>query len=363
MKLFQFKSFPIRHALSVGCAVLIAIVVNHYFAFSIEKWIVIAALVVSQTTRGTPLRQNLSFSMLMIFAIVISSLLIIFIKPSFLLNSIAAIIFVLFAIVLSLLDPLQNKVKFQIIIFPLILLIAILVPIGSGPDLLQNRFVDIIIGTVIGILCGQLIFPIKLAKEFSRSVIPILQILNAYSQVLTKGFLRQEGSQTELSYELENEIAKEKDHLEMILQASSGNYPEWVYEVGFNPGLRAGFRFFLINLERITEICFSMNYLATQSADATLLQNLTVTMEEVTKKNSELFQILIHYFETNKLGDIQSDFTSDIAELEKTLQQVVPSTLELLDISPYYLTLTAFVRDLKDLRTILLQLVMSLPNN
>ena len=61
-------------------------------------------------------------------------------------------------------------------------------------------------------------------------------------------------------------------------------------------------------------------------------------------------------------SNLRIDYTSDIVELEKRLNNIVPANMELLDISADNLYLTAIVRDIKDLRGILLQLINSLPS-
>jgi hypothetical protein len=141
---------------------------------------------------------------------------------------------------------------------------------------------------------------------------------------------------------------------EYALQSQEGVYPEWVFEVGFNPGLRGGFRFFLVNLDRIIEIYYSLDALARSGFDAGIMQDMSACLKKSLEKNIELMTILCEM--TN-----DSDYTSDIVDLEKVLRQNIPDNLELLDISTEYVKLTALVRDIKDIREILLQLVLALP--
>lgn len=358
-KKMLLQSYPIRHAISVGVAVFLAAWVSFYFAYADAVWLVLSAYLVSQTTRGTPLRQGMVLFLLMIIALVMTYFLSSYI-PQQLMNVIAILTFIVFAYLIFLQPPQQNKGLLFAIFFPLIFLIAIyLAPFP--PFVLREKLIAVIVGALIGIVCGQLIFPVHFANEFRSSIIPILDILIEYSKVLTEGFLRHARDNKKLSAEEEQAILKQENALEVALQVGRGNYPEWVYEVGFNPGLRSGFRFFLINLERATELFFSMSYLVTRDADVTLIQNLAAPITITMQKNQELLNILIEYFKHGKLIDTQSDFTSDIAELEKVTRTVVPGTLELLDISPYYLILIAFTRDIRDLRNILLQLVIALP--
>ncbi|TAK77925.1 MAG: hypothetical protein EPO11_01970 [Gammaproteobacteria bacterium] len=260
--------FPARHALSVGFAVLLAVFVNHYFAKSGGGWVILTTFLVSQTTRGTPLRQSIIFSFLIILAILLFSF---------------------------------------------------------DFNLLRYQMMEVSIGAIISIICNQFIFPIHFDVEFRQSLIPILKVL--------------------------------KEHPQTIPPL---DYPEWVYEVGFNPGLRSGFRFFLVHIDWIIELFCSMNYLLARGEQSGLFQELSELIAITQQKNQELFDILIEFFQNNNFTEIHSDFTSDIVALETATRQIIPQQLELLDISADYVTLTAFVRDMKDLRTLLLQLVMAI---
>lgn len=290
--------FAARHALSVGFAVFIAVIVNHYLSFSKEGWIILAAFMVSQTTRGTPLKQGLVY-------------------------------------------------------FFLIAMVALVMP-PHDAVLMQDRMIDIVIGAMLGVLFSQLIFPVKVYSEFCLGVTPVLQALLGYSREFSRAFVYRNNT---------GPLEVKNVEIEAALDVRLGVYPEWIYEVGFNPGLRSGYRYFLVNLERITELFFSMNYLAHRGIEITLLSEFSQYLSDVIEKNNELLAVLVDYFSKGKLTNIESesDFTSDMAALEEILNRYVPSNLELLDISPDNVTLTALVRDLKDLRGLLLQLVMALP--
>jgi hypothetical protein len=183
---------------------------------------------------------------------------------------------------------------------------------------------------------SKVIFSVNLPAAFRAGIIPLLKVLVASSHNL-------------------NAIS-----VANLLQALQDQYPEWVYSRGFNRGLRASWRFFLIRLERIVELFLSMAYLATRQIDPILLQDLNGRITDSMQKNQELLEILLSYFEKDESKTTHSNYTDDIKELEQALQRLLPPNLELLDISPDYVTLTALVRNLKDLRTLLLQLVKSL---
>lgn len=329
--------FELRHALSVGFAVLLAFIVNHYVAFSQEYWLFLTALFVGQTSKGTPLRQGLINLISVIAAIVIAY----FLTMSTLLH-IPTLILLMFLFILNgyitfLNQAELNKRFYTIIYFSLIFLFAALSP-AHTMEALQNRFLDVVLGGLIGLVCVQWVLPVKFEEEFRASVLPVLNSLLVCLDALLEHFFQ----------------SKKAPFLPWAVA------PEWVYEVGFNPGLRSGFRFFLVHLGRLAEIFSSMRYLASQPMDQEILHKMGGDMTHSMQKNRELIAILMDYFANKKVVTPPSDFTSDIAQLEKTLQGLLPDNLEFLEISPQYMTLTAYVRDIKDMRQLLLQLVMSL---
>lgn len=349
-KLLKFlKAYNFKHAFSVALAVAIAVMINHYFSFSKEYWTVLAAFIMGQTTLGTPLRQALIYFLVMVISIVIANFLLTIITQSIIVDVILAILFIFSSYITFVNRPLTNENFFLMMLFSITLLIAVLTPTIT---FMQNKIVDVVMGSFIGILCSQFLFPISLSKEFSRGIVPILQALVEYAKGLTEEFSLINDNRRQVS------LNEEKVRLEIVTQ--QGLYPEWAYELGFNPGLRSGFRFFLINLGRLTELLFSMKYLIT--CDMKLkIKDLAAAIVNSMRNNNELLAVLVEYFANNQFKVMEADFTSDMIELENTLRKIIPGSLELLDISPDYVTLTALVRDIKDMRKILLELVAALP--
>lgn len=344
------KSFSLRHALSVGVAVFVAVICHHYFSFSREGWIILAALLVSQTTRGTPLRQAIIYLLNIVLALFLSAFLLMSMKNAQLIFGFCAILFFIVGCVVFITRPETNKMLYLSLLCLLAFLIAVFLPVNAA-TFLQDRLVDSLLGALIAVVCAQIVFPVRTDVEFSQGVIPILQALATYTQTLAANVTSVHQAQ----------LNQQKSQVEIILQAQQETYPEWVYEVGFNPGLRAGFRYFLVHIERIMEILFSLHYLILQPFDRTTTQALLMQLATTMEKNQELLVILLEYFQYKKITPFTTDFTSDIAQLERALQAIVPDNLEFMDISEHSLTLAALVRDSKDLRELLLQLVTALP--
>ncbi len=218
-------------------------------------------------------------------------------------------------------------------------------------DMMRGRIVEIALGALLAISLNAWILPVRLYEEFRIGVLPILQALLMDMRALTRAL--------EKPHQLA-QFTAEQHHIEIVLAETQGLYPEWVYAVGFNPGLRSGFRFFLIQLERMTEILFSLHYVMQQCASVGAEVTFSAEVIPVLDNNILLCHHLIRHFQGEGLPEQgETDFVSDITLLEHTLQQHVPVPMELLEMSPAYLPFVALVRDLKDMRELWLKLSMA----
>jgi hypothetical protein len=323
--------------------------VNYIYYFSYEYWIVLSAFLVCVTSRGTPFKQGMIILMTMVIAMATSFFLRVFIKQSDLIFLVFAILFMGSNYLTFINRPLSRKRVFVTMVFAITLLIATL-PVTSADslDFFRGRVFDAVIGAFIAMICRLLLLPSKLDVEFSKGVLPILHSLSEYSQALTDN----------LADSVKDNLAEKRLKVESALLEM---YPSWIYETGFNRGLRSGFRFFLVNVERMTESYFSMDDLEARGLDARMLRELHGQIVNVMNHHHELLSILIEYFQRKTIRSTLSDFTSDMADLEKAVHNVMPDNIEVLAVSPQFLAIAAFVRDMKDLRGLLLQLVMALP--
>jgi hypothetical protein len=338
----------IWHALSIGAAVLTALVINNVIHFDHAGWLVLATFLCSQTTRGTPIRQGIIFCFTIILAVMLAAFLGL-IPLTLLTYAVVASVFVISGYIVFLFRPLSNKEIFHFLLFVLVLAIASLSPKKIQTPI-SDYLLSIGLGAVIGIAFNQLFFSIRLNKFFFRGVSPLLKSLKDYSNTLTNNFVTKENSKL---------LNEQRLQIEKSMLSQYSGYPSWVYETGFNPGLRSSWRYFLINLEQVTEIYFVLDFFAQRHTDVTLLSEYIVTTMQ---KNEELLDVLIQYVEGQQRINIESDFTSDLTALEDALRRIVPNQIELLDISPDYISLTALVINIRDLRGLLLKLVMSLPS-
>lgn len=327
-------------------AVTIAYLIQAHYTFSHEYWIVLTAFIVTQIADNFPLKQGLSLFIVTAVGLLFATWLKTYTATVPQLITVGLIYLSLnIYLMLNLLVPWRQLALLVFLL--LVILFATFMP-TPDPDVLKDRLLDSVIGTAIGILCVYIIFPMKPPQAFRSGLVFILNATIDYTDVIIQVIDKQDASL----------LANNRRKLEYALSNQTEQYPEWVYEIGFNPGLRAGFRYFLIYLDRIIETLFSIDTILYKSID--IPAELASAVQQTLLQNEALLKILRVYFETNTLMQTPLDLTSDITALENSLAAVVPPGIELLDLSPQYVSFTELVRDIKDMRQLLMQLLMSL---
>lgn len=330
-----------------GCTIFFTTILNHFYSFSHEYWLLIGAFLVCFTTVGTPFRQTLLICVTVIAAMFAAELL----TPGLYAFFILAVI----GSWMLMVNPTRSMQGFFLTSVFLLIYFVTYSLTDTVHALFYEQALDVLLGAGIGMLAMKLFSASTLPLKFSHGLLPVLQAMQKNTEILTHYFY----DQTQLDSVMKSRIA-----VENALQRYESAYPGWVYEAGLNPGLAPGFRFFLIHLERIIETLFSIDYTLSQKdlAENIFSKNeIGIQMAEAMQKNQELINLLMVYFQQNRYALIETDFTADIAKLEASLQQGAPQNLEWLELSPDYLTLTILVRNIKDIRLGLLQLVMGLP--
>lgn len=290
--------YEIRHALSSMFAIVAAGAFGYYVDANNVMWAALGALLVVQTSRGTPVRQGLI--------------------------TLFAVILVLFAGHLA-----ANEI------------------------MTMHRIMMVLMGGVIGMLCGLLVLPVLPYAEFQHGVQPVLNALTAYSSALGGKILQ--------SGEADLALGKARVDIERVFCSSAKEYPEWVFEEGFNRNFRSSFRYVLIQLDRAAEIFFSLDYHVRQPVDAELLAAAAPPMILVLEKNAELLEVICSFFLGKRITMHAVNYTSDIIDLHNVMRNVLPGGVELLDVVPDYLNLAALSRGVIDMREILLQIAAGLP--
>lgn len=343
------RSYAVRQYVSISAAMVLALTASRNVELLNPVWTVLSALMVCQTTRGTPIRQGLMMATMILLILSFSI-------AAAMLSSSADVAFVVGLVLFILINYtfcIQSWISRR---YNMMMLSAMIIMIALSPNMLvipiEQKLLGAAAGGAIGMFSAWLIFPVRPYHEFRQGLAPLLRVLEKYVEAASRVLTRHGAISM---------LAEQHQAIETALTAQKSLYPGWVYELGFNPGLRSGFRFYLIHIERLIEIMTSLNVWLTASMTGGVTENISTAMSRSLQKNAELINLIKTYFRHDKLQDIESNFTDDITELEKVFHTIVPDNLELLDISPDYIKLTAMVRDIKDMRAQLLQLIMALP--
>lgn len=354
------KSYAFRYAMSLGAGVLFASFISIYFSFSQSFWIILVAFLVGQTTRGTALKQSLNYFFIVLASILLSAAFI-FLMQQAAINSFVqlsilygmfSIIFIFFSMLLWREQPFSIKRFFSFMLFPVIMMIVLF----NGPhayETLELCLLDCMIGGVIGVFFVQFIFPLKIEEAFKLGLEPLLKSLRNYSKSMMENFLNEKDSHIKNNrLEIENALASLKAH-----------YPDWVYDVGLNRAFRSGFRFFLIKLEQVVELFFVLDFYMSDLDAYPILKTCKEDWVKVLAHHIEIFDLLLLYFQNKTLFQIDSDLMTDIQTLEKHAQSYLPHELSLIEFSKDHFALVQCLRAIKDMREILLSLLLALPES
>lgn len=340
----------IKRVVPRALAIFVAVVISFYFALSEKFWLPLAAMLVMQTGVGLALRQGMERFFTIALGVALGTVLVVVIKQPVLIAVLTAILFTLFCY-FAVKESLHYFVLSMPFLFALILLITMLLPI-SHPTILYERLYDVTIGAVVGLVTNLVVFPVRADAEFRNNVAPVLDAYRLYLISIMDLLYKKNGA-------FEKALAS-KNRVEQTLQAQSAFFPVWVYQSGLSIALRQGHRHFLVMVERVGQILFSMHHVARYSFDPVLLKDLQAPLEGFVSQSEKILQALATVLSLNKLTEGVSDLTEELAQLEQRFKAVVPLSLELLDMSKEYVYLAAFIHDLKDLRLTQIKLAQAL---
>src|SRR6185312_1563764 len=148
----------------------------------------------------------------------------------------------------------QGMVRFVIVVA--IIIIAALAVMSM--QLFYEAAHDVLIGTVIGIATNLILLPRRPDMEFREKILPVIKTFNNYFTLIIDQLVQHENTEFN-NAELENALSR---------------LPDWVYEPGFDTGLRSGYRFFLTKIEQMSDLLFSMHHLVRYSYDKELIAKL-----------------------------------------------------------------------------------------
>lgn len=344
-----------KYAAATGTALIVAIglYIQHIFSDLFGCWFVVATFFICVLTKELPLRQSFIYLLMMVLLVLSVG----FLQMNtniYIVTSVDAVFFVGIGLILLVYRPVNiNQFHFLSAMLAT-LLIANLFPSATQKAMMTN-VMSIVVGGMLGLIFSKLILRNDPYLQFRQGLLPVLQASSLLSQAFVNELSKQPNAR--------DMMTQKKVELEKALIPTQTLYPEWVYVSGFNPGLRSGFRFFLVHLERVTELLFSLSYWLTQDMDDHLKEKMRSTLCEAISKNIELISILQQAFR-DQVPDLSlADFVSDVELLDAQAKKVMPNNDELLDIAPDYVILVSIIKDIKDIRQLLLQLIAALPDN
>jgi hypothetical protein len=183
-------------------------------------------------------------------------------------------------------------------------------------------------------------------NEINKKIIPMLEAYKNYFLSIIDLLLRREMS----------DCAVQRKIAEIAFQA----LPNWYYPTRVKIPFEVGRRFFLVKIDQLGEILFSMHHLAHYSFDSFLLEQISEPLLIFSNKVKQFIDAIITVLNLKDLSEQVGDMAQSIARLEQQFRTVVPYTTELLDVSKDAVYFAEFIFELKELRFILLKLAEAL---
>lgn len=302
------------------------------FSFSKQGWMTITALAMMQFTRGVSIRQVLLRG-LVIVSVLCAVNFLEFLEVLFL---IPMLFFVSVFIGVSAVFWLEVSFLPEFIIFIFCLLFANFM---VNEPVLYDQMLDVLIATGL-ILCIASIntwFTIK--KTFIALVVRYFDYFLHLSKELRALSAGKQSAMFSFNLGLRQDAA-------------------WVFSLGFSPGLRAGFRYYLLEIERAEELFASI---MSRVSFLGVNQKLSASFIDVMLTNEKLLLILRAFFLNGALTHDQTDWVKDLVVFEALFEQQFPVTLQSIHFHHQDLARVAFVKDCKELRQVIFNLFMALP--
>lgn len=335
-----------REGIGLSIAVIITALLDHFWIAKEEIWVLMAMIAMLLATRGKTFRVGVIYALMMVAAVSLAGLLSVDRAVG-----VYIVLPVIFYIAGNMIAPITY-------LFLLMFILAFLLPAESVAHV-QDRVMNVSLGSLIGYLSGQFILPVNLASQFRQGLQPTLGGLKEYMRAIA--------ARVEKYHQPDTRVEVAASRIELMLSGGQSAYPEWVYDAGFNPGLRAGFRFFLIRVERMMELLMSLNCIAERIHYHHIPSAVLVQFDRCMQTNEFLFNHIFEYVRKGVRDEIAGitdvDYEEDINLLEHQVAAVLPVNLELMEISEQYMEIAALNYAIRDLRKTLLQMLLVIMND
>lgn len=323
-----------RRSIRTALIVFISVSVSYMFSFSEKFWITSATILVLQTAVGLTARQGLQRFLIITLSVLLASYAVMIVKNNYFIEG-SAVIFI--SIICYFLLPVAI-LRLQLAIplmMGIVVLIAMIMPPLQAP-IVHYRTLDVMVGGAIGLIGSLFILPVRADDEFRKEVVPLLEICSAYFQAMIDSLYNHQEKQN---------LYQKKFQLEMIWQ----EFPDWVYETGYVAALQEGHRHFLVRIEQIRQILFVLNYLVDLDYDKELLNQIKQPLDDYVLHVQKMIRSITTVLTLEKLSEGAEDLADSFNRLENTFKQLVPYSLEALDINPESISLANFIYELQEL--------------
>lgn len=349
MRSFSINMLPNKEVLlSTATTLALATLLQSTLNFQ-GFWLLLSALICCQTLPGEPIGRYIERCVMMLMALVWSFSLTVLFQSGVIHFFIYACYFIGLSYYLFFDRPWQHRKLVLIIGFSSAWLFAIFQP--PHTEQMSIFIFAILLGSFIALMCNIIFVHSNVTKLFAKDMQQYLNLLLEVANAMPSLVQQQK---------LSPELLDAKHSLEIYI-ADSKQYPEWIFMQGFNPGLRASFRFFLIQLDTVTELYFViLNQL--HAEEIKLPHKYTQALVAVFENNIELLKTLNYYFSQQNFMDMQANITKDIEILTVESQHILSGDIEYFEVAPELLAVVGITRDVKWMRNILLQLNAALPN-
>lgn len=333
--MFNNKTTQVLFMISTFFSLLIVVAFycDMFFSFSHQGWMVVTLLAMLFCSLGTGVRLVLLRCMVMLAALFVSA---VCREITFLPVGLALFCVSLFA-VSPILFGQEKEQASSYLLFSSVLLLSNFM---SADASFYAQAIDILI--VSGVMvCFETILTVFLIKP-------------VFIQLLEQSFVY---LQDMIVHITRFERAAKTSHFPLYLLQQ--RVADWVFARGFSPGLRGGYRHYMLQIERAIELFELIQYKAPLLVEYPEVRSSFLS---VMSNQQLLLASLSDFF--SKRGSLfdAADWMHDINELECVIESRLPSHLSLLHLDSQPLILIELLRACKDSREVLLQLVMMLPS-
>lgn len=334
----------LRKIIVSSAALTTAALISFYLDQAEFYWLVLTTLIVMQIPHGSQTRTALQIVSIMIICVLAATV------AQFniiLYSSLTSLTLITAAYIFWINRYSQHFTRYLLLLIPFTFLISGLYSVHSF-ELAKYRCLAILLGALTALVYIKLFLKFNAPKAFRKEIVPVINCLASATKKLAQDF----AGKKMFPMSHDESIIKE------MMENQCYHYPEWVYSPGFNPGLRSGMRYFLIHIERVSEILYSLDSLVSYHIPEDKWAGLADHLAAALERNKELLLIINGFFQNQIPISVDDGYTKDITELDDNLRQILPKELALIDIDPANLVLASVVREIKDMRSILLQLTL-----